>query len=61
VLLHSPCPFSAFLALIRLISFHLISALHCTALQVMPSEYDEFILYLEGRRSIEAFLLLPET
>jgi acyl-coenzyme A thioesterase 9 len=24
--------------------------------QVMPSEYDEFVLYLEGRRSIEAYL-----
>jgi hypothetical protein len=66
VFLPSPCPLPAFLALTGLVCFPLISsclctALHCTVLQVMPSEYDEFILYLEGRRSIEAFLLLPET
>lgn len=29
-------------------------------LQVMPSEYDEFVLYLEGRRSMEAFLIDEE-
>ena len=26
-------------------------------LQVMPSEYDEFVLYLEGRRSMENYFL----